>query len=66
MLPGDPTHGGVERRRTGPYIHRYIIYYIYIYIQPRGGGLGCGSNVNVTCGSFGERDKVTIETPGLG
>ena len=27
MLPGDPTHGGVERRRTGPYI------YIYTYMS---------------------------------
>ena len=54
--------------RDGGRDHIYIdtLYIIYIYIQPRGGGLGCGSNVNVTCGSFGERDKVTIETPGLG
>ena len=49
-------------------IHIYIIYIynIYIHLQPRGGRLGGGNNVNVTCGSFGERDKVTIDTPGLG
>ena len=34
--------GGVERRRTGPYIYIYILYiYIYIYISSstaQGGG----------------------------
>ena len=25
MLPGDPTHWGVERRRTGPYIYNWLI-----------------------------------------
>ena len=38
MVPGDPTHGGgeggVERRRTGPYIYIYNIYiYMYLFIS---------------------------------
>ena len=48
------------------YIYTYRNIHIYIHLQPRGGRLGGGNNVNVTCGSFGERDKVTIDTPGLG
>ena len=33
VLPGDPTHGGVERRRTGLiYVYVYTAKYIYIYI----------------------------------